>query len=172
MHLGQVFRRVAGLLGLLLRLICILVHVLLQVHQSLVVVRCRHQEVARLLARCWLDLAIRRQAEVYLLGGVGLGRELVDEQLLGGFAGFELLASHEHLDLECHVFFGVVAADAQVVVAVLLVKGVLHVVVFAAVDLEELVVLGVVGEGGGLLQLLGQDVAADGLGLSGLGLVA
>lgn len=153
---------------MLLRLISALIDVLLQVDQCLIVVRCWHEEVAGLLSGGWLDLAVRGQA-VVLIASL-FGGELVDEELLGGLACFELLAADEHFDLECHVFFGVVAADAQVVVAVLLVQGVLHVVVFAAVDLEELIVLCVIGEGCRFLQLLRQDVAADGLGLVGLGL--
>lgn len=162
LHLGQVLRRVASHLGLLLCLVHFLVHILLQVDQCLVVVGRWYEEVAGLLALRWLDLAVSCQAEVldWLLAwfGRGLGRELVDEELLCGLTCFELLATQEHLDLECHVFFGSITSNPEVVVSMFLVKGVLHVVVFSPVDLKELVVLAIVREAGSLLQLLGQDV--------------
>ena len=91
----------------------------------------------------WLNLAIGRKSEItnrLLLAIVGW--ELVYKQLLIRLARLELVATYEHLDLEGHVLLGGVGAtDAKVVVPMLLVQRILHVVVVASVDLEELVII-------------------------------
>lgn len=91
-----------------------------------------------------------------------LQRVFVDEQLLVSLTGLELLSSYEHLDFHHHVFFRAVAGtDPQVVVAMLLVQGVLHVVIISPMDFEELVVIRIIGKLRGLLQFFCEHLARN-----------